>query len=96
MVVVENPNDYSFVMFEKSQNPSKKYDAVLYNKKAKKYKRVPFGDVNYQQYEDKTGLGLYSHLNHYDKERRRLYKNRHKGEDRNKFSSGFFSMRFLW
>lgn len=96
MVVVKNPADYSFVKFEKSNTKGKKYDAVLYNKKAKQYKIVPFGDVGYSHYEDKTGMGTYSHLNTYNKERRRLYRLRHAGEDKNKFSSGFFALRFLW
>jgi hypothetical protein len=96
MVVVKNPADYSFVKFEKSNTKGKKYDAVLYNKKAKQYKTVPFGSVDYPQYEDKTGLGHYSHMNTYDKERRRLYRLRHAGEDKNKFSSGYFSLKYLW
>ena len=96
MVVVTNPEDYSFVKFEKSNNKSKKYDAVLYNKKAKRYKIVPFGDVDYPQYEDRTGLQLYTHLNTYSKERRRLYRLRHEGEDKNRFSSGWFSLKYLW
>jgi hypothetical protein len=96
MVVVKNPADYSFVKFENSNTKGKKYDAVLYNKKAKQYKIVPFGSVDYPQYEDKTGLGTYSHLNTYNKERRRLYRLRHAGEDKNKFSSGYFSLKCLW
>lgn len=96
MVVVANPDDYSFVKFQRSKTKRKKYDAVLFNKKAKRYKNVPFGDTAYKHYEDKTGLGLYSHLNTYDKERRRLYRLRHAGEDNNKFSSGWFALKYLW
>lgn len=96
MVVITNPADYSFVKFQKSKTKSKKYDAVLYNKKAKRFKNVPFGSVGYSQYEDNTGLGTYSHLNTYNKERRRLYRLRHAGEDKNKFSSGYFSLKYLW
>jgi hypothetical protein len=96
MVVLDNPAEYTFVKFEKSTAKGKKYDALLYNKRAKQYKRIPFGSVDYPQYEDKTGLGLYSHLNTYNKERRRLYKQRHHGEDKNKFSSGWFALRYLW
>ena len=96
MVVIPNPTDFKFVKFERSTSKGKKYDALLYNKKANKYKRVPFGDVDYPHYEDKTGLGDYTHLNTYSKERRRLYRIRHQGEDKKKFSSGYFSLRFLW
>lgn len=44
----------------------------------------------------RTGLGLYSRVNHLDDKRRERYRARHAGEDKNKFSSGWFSMRFLW
>ena len=96
MVVVSNPADYSFVKFRNSTTKSKKYDAVLYNKKAKRYMIVPFGSPEYSQYEDKTGMGTYSHLNTYNKERRRLYRLRHAGEEKNKFSSGWFALKYLW
>ena len=45
------------------------------NKKNKKYMIqtdsgiVHFGDKRYEQFEDTTGLGLYSYLNHKDKKR---------------------------
>ena len=36
---------------------TKKYNAVLLNKKER---RVPFGQRGYQQYKDSTGLGIYT------------------------------------
>ena len=96
MVVIENPDNYSFIKFQKSNTKSKKYDAVLYNKQLKKFKNVPFGAIGYSQYEDNTGLGLYSHLNTHNKERRRLYRLRHAGEEKRKYSSGWFSLKYLW
>lgn len=96
MVVVDNPNDFTFVKFQKSNTKDKKYDALLYNKKAKRYKTIPFGSVRYSHYEDQTGLGLYSHLNTFNKERRRLYKIRHNNTRFNKFSSSWFADKYLW
>jgi len=95
-MIVENPNDYNFIKFQKSHLSGKKYDAVLKNKKTERLKLVPFGDVNYNQYKDTTGLGLYTNKNTLDKKRRDLYRKRHQGELENKYSSGYFSLRFLW
>lgn len=94
MVVLTNPENYKLLGFEISQTKNKKYDAILENKFTKDIKRIPFGDVRYYHYFDK--IGHYSHLNHNDKERRKLYKIRHKNEDKNKFSSGYFSLKYLW
>jgi hypothetical protein len=95
-MIIKNANEYNFIEFKKSITKNKKYDAFLRNKTTNKIKRVPFGSVNYQQYEDATGLNLYSHLNHYDKKRRTLYRKRHEGEQKNKYSSGWFSWFYLW
>ena len=93
---INNPKDYKFIKFEKSNSKGKKYDAILLNKKTLKTKRVSFGAKNYQQYLDSTGLNLYSHLDHLDKKRRKRYLKRHKNDKDNKFSSGWFSAKFLW
>jgi len=96
MVVIENPQDYKFLMFNKSGTKNKKYDAILMHKKTKKLKLVPFGDDRYGQYNDQTGLGLYSHMDTFDNERRKLYKMRHEQTRHKKFSSSFFADRYLW
>lgn len=95
-MIVENPNEYKFIKFQKSHLSGKKYDAVLMNKKTERLKLVPFGDSSMQQYKDTTGLGLYTKSNNLDKKRRDLYRKRHAGEASNKYSSGWFSWRFLW
>ncbi len=95
-MIVKNPNNYRLLGFEQSNTQNKKYDAILQNKTTKAIKKVPFGDVRYQQYRDSTPLKLYKHLNHNDKERRRLYRARHEKDMSNKFSSGYFSSKFLW
>lgn len=95
-MILLNPENYKFIEFKKSSTKNKKYDAIMMNLKTNKIKKIQFGDVRYNQYEDKTGLDVYKHLNHYDKNRRKLYRKRHAGEDKNKYSSGYFSLNFLW
>jgi hypothetical protein len=95
-MIINNPNEFKFIEFKKSKAKNKKYDAILQNKSTGSLKRVPFGDARYEQYKDSTGVGLYSHLDHHDEKRRKQYRLRHHGEDKNKFSSGYFSMRYLW
>jgi hypothetical protein len=100
--------DYKFLRFEKSKKEGKKYNAVLIrrtpnpNKKTGREVRVPFGDKNYEQYKDTTGLGLYSHLNHLDSKRRTAYRIRHAKDGKalpskeGYYSPGAFSMSVLW
>jgi hypothetical protein len=99
MVVIKNPQDYKLVQFQVSKDGKHKYNAILEHKKTGKPRIVPFGGIKadgtpYQHYRDK--IGKYSKYNHLDKERRQRYRIRHRGEDQMKFSSGWFSMRFLW
>lgn len=96
MVVVKNPNDYTLVKFKKSKTKNKKYDAIIKHRITKKLKTIPFGDVRYEHYQDSTGLGEYSHLNHFDKKRRKNYRLRHNKTAKNKFSSSWFSYYYLW
>lgn len=92
---LDHPEDYTFLRFEKSRHKGKKYDAVLKNKKTQQEKRVPFGAIGFQQYEDRA-LGLYKNDDHHDETRRKRYRQRHMGEDKHKFSSGFFAIKYLW
>jgi len=81
------------------------------NRKGKKYsvytpsgKLVSFGSLGHDHYKDSTGLNLYSHLDHNDPERRRLYRARHSkillkdGTPAylSKEQPAFFSYHFLW
>lgn len=89
--------DYTFKKFEKAHNPKKKYDAILVNKDTGREVRVPFGATGYEQYADKTGLGLYKHLDHHDAKRRAAYRIRHAKDMRAGFYSfGSFAWQFLW
>jgi len=84
------------IIFKKSTNPHKKYDAFIGTK------RVSFGDRNYQQFHDK--IGHWSHLDHNDPERRKKYRARHgkiytkSGElaYKVKYSPEWFSWHYLW
>jgi len=95
-MIVKNPENYELMGFQESHLNNKKYDAILKNKITNKLKLVPFGQKGYEHYKDKTPLKLYSNFNHLDKERKKNYRLRHKGEEKNKFSSGFFSWYYLW
>lgn len=85
-------------IFRKSTRTGKKYD-VYYNGKW-----IPFGDATMEQYKDSTGLGLYSHLNHNDLNRRKAYLARAKGIKNKKGeltwkdpnSSNYWAVRYLW
>lgn len=97
-MIIEHPEDYKLVGFERSHVRGKKYDAILRNKRdpTRSKRRVPFGAVGYEQFKDSTGKGLYSRVNHGDPKRRRNYRTRHHGENKRKFSSGYFSWKYLW
>lgn len=77
-------------VFKKSTRKGKKYDVY----KQGKY-LVSFGSSSNAQYEDKTPLKLYKHLDHKDKERRRLFYARF-GKNPEFESPLYFSMRYLW
>ena len=83
--------------FVKSNTKYKKYDAIIKNKENNKTFRVPFGDNRYEHFKDKTGVGLYSHLNHLNYSRRLDYISRHSHSIKEGYySPGYFSMRYLW
>lgn len=100
-MIIQNPQDYTFIKFEKSHLVNKKYNAILKNKKTGREKKVPFGQIKpdgipYEQFRDTTGLRLYSKYDHHDLNRRHLYLSRHEKDGDNKFSSGWFSKHYLW
>jgi hypothetical protein len=86
---------YKLINYEKSNTKHKKYDAILKNKITQKKIRVPFGDNRYENYHDKTGLGLYDL--HGDNKRRARYRKRHKKDLKSGYySPGWFSYYILW
>lgn len=83
----------------------KKYTAIIpisTDKNKKKFIKVSFGDQRYEHYKDivpkNLGGGLWSHKNHYDKERRKRYRIRHgaTGYYLKEYSPAWFSYYFLW
>ena len=91
-----DPTRFVHVGFEPSRTRYKKYDALLRDKPTGKIRRVPFGDARYPQFRDKTGLRLYSHLDHLDKTRRARYLSRHKNDKDVRYSAGWFAAKYLW
>ena len=90
-------HEYKFIKFKKSNSKGKKYDAILQHKQTQRHVSIPFGDQKFQQFFDSTGLGLYSHKDHKDKERRRRYIARHNVFIKpNMYSAGYYSLKFLW
>ena len=73
-----------------------KYTAIIGNR------HVNFGDKRYQHYHDK--IGLYSNLDHNDKQRRANYRKRHSAIRKKdgkravdvKYSPAWFAYRYLW
>jgi len=89
--------DYKLLGYRRSKTKNKKYDAILENNNTGKLKYVPFGDKRYENYHDLTGLDLYPKLLHGDKNRRRLYRARHKKDLKTGYySPGFFSYYITW
>jgi len=84
-----------YVKFTPSKIKNKKLKATFINPKTGKINNIHFGDSRYQHYYDKTGL-LDKKYNHLDNKRRELYKQRHKNDNLNELSPGFFSMYILW
>ncbi len=74
----------------KSTRLNKKYDVFQNDRYL-----LSFGDTRYEQYHDQ--FGIYSHLDHHDKERRRLYRDRHKNTNINNPNyPAFWSYHYLW
>lgn len=89
--------NYKLLGFKKSDRKNKKYYAILENKLNKSLVKVHFGHPSYQHYRDITGLTDYTHLNHNDPERRRLYRMRHNRDIKDGYySPGFFAYYYLW
>ena len=94
MVVVENPEKYKLLGFRQSHTKGKKIDAILQHSETQKKKIVPFGQKDSTTYQNRTGVQVDSI--HSDPVRRKAYRARHKGEEKRKYSSGWFSWSYLW
>ena len=85
--------------FEKSTRPNKKYSVIT-----PAGKKIHFGEASMEHYKDTTGLGIWSHKDHLDKERRKNYRARHeaiKTKDgkpayKDKEQPAYYSYNFLW
>jgi len=87
-------SDYKLIGFRRSPRKFKKYDGALQDDEGK-IKYVPFGDLRYKSFRDKTGLNMYPV--HSDEKRRANYRVRHKHHLRKGFySPSYFSYYYLW
>lgn len=70
-------SDHELIVFQiaKPTQKHKKYKAEVFWDGRRRW--IHFGDNRYDQYKDSTGLGLWSHLDHNNKQRRELYHKRH-------------------
>ena len=73
----------SIVKFKKGPG-DKKYTAIIKNNKTKKYRVLHFGHKDYEQFKDRTNIGIYTKRNHGNKKRQENYYNRHSGEKNRK------------
>lgn len=72
----------------------KKYDVYFIHPTTGRTCHVSFGDTAYQQFHDK--IGYYSSLDHLDQKRRTKYRLRHKNDDLDHPTPGYFSYYYLW
>jgi len=82
-----------------SKDSNKKYDAHIANTENGKMTIVSFGNINKRHYRDTTALKMYKHLDHWDLKKREDYINENKKKFegiKNKFSSDYFTARFLY
>lgn len=85
-------------------NNKDNYEIRISTRKNKKYAArykdsnewIHFGDRRYGQYHDSTPLKAYSHLDHLDKKRRELYKQRHEKDRHNVGRAGWLADVYLW
>lgn len=86
----------------KSPKRGKKYRAEFRDPKTKRMRKVDFGATKYEHYYDR--IGLFSHKDHCDLERRRNYRQRHMGIKKKNGrvaaktpgTPAYFSMKYLW
>ena len=93
-------NEYRFDKIVKSAQSTKKYTAVLVNRRTGRKVHVHFGGIRpsgvpYEQYRD-TALGLYSKWDHEDKTRRRNWMKRHANDGFKPYSPSYFANKYLW
>jgi len=94
--MIRENSEFKLLRFEKSKNPDKKYDAIVLNKNSGRERRIGFGARGYENFGDKSGLGLYKGTG--DIEQRKRYRARHPGEgDNSNFPNpGYWAHHVLW
>ena len=86
---------YTFIGFERSSRPTKKYAAIIKSKSTGRLVTIHFGARSYGQFKDRA-LGLYSSSDHNDKTRRANYHARHASDINKAYSASWFALKYLW
>lgn len=96
MKLLKSRNKYLYEPFyDKNITPVNKKYSVMVKSTSGNLKIIHFGDSRYQQYHDQ--IGRYQHLDHFDRERRKRYRQRHiKDNINNKNTPGYWSWWYLW
>lgn len=94
---LQNPNQYKLEDIMVDTGKRHKYIAVLRDQS--KTVKVPFGGKKtdgtpYEQFHD--SLGFYSSYDHKDQSRRKAWLQRHAHNIHHKYSSAWFSWKYLW
>lgn len=85
--------------FTRAETKTHKYSVITPSGR-----KINFGHKKYKHYKDTTGLGLYSHMNHLNKDRRKSYLARAKGirdakgmlTYKNKEKPNYYAIKYLW
>jgi hypothetical protein len=96
---IRNDMKYMLMKITNSKDGNKKYDAHIANTENGKMTIIPFGNINKRHYRDTTALRTYKHLDHWDLKKREDYINENKKKFegiKNKFTSDYFTARFLY
>jgi hypothetical protein len=80
------------LQIEPATQKNKKYKALIIDEDGRR-KWIHFGEAHSPQYEDRTELRLWSHLDHKDEKRRKSFHNRHGAYDG---YAAQLSKRYLW
>jgi hypothetical protein len=89
--------EWELMHFKPAACADKKYTAVLKERISDRTVEIDFGRPGFKQFQDVTGLGLYSHLDHKSAERRQKFRDRcAKFVQADVYTPGYFSYHFLW
>jgi len=89
-----SPICYMKAVLQESTKKDRKYMATFVHNGKKR--NVHFGTRASGQYEDRTGLGLYSHLDHHDEHLRQRMLASYDAKKNNPLEPAYWATRYLW